>query len=225
MNRKTPSNGRKMKTMKSHRGFMCQSPGSTAIVCMTVDPRSIIVPRRSTSLGQSRYSSSSIDDQNAMLINDNGGSSGISSSSSNNSNNNRNKQYSVLVDSRGCKGINMTTTLGCDNHQNVKRSVLSASASSNFTARTVQQKQEQVIPINPSSFQVVVMRVSIHCQGCAGKVKKHLSKMEGVTSFSIDLETKRVTVMGHVSPVGVLESISKVKKAEFWSTTTSTNNS
>ncbi|XP_076945152.1 uncharacterized protein LOC143616097 [Bidens hawaiensis] len=65
-------------------------------------------------------------------------------------------------------------------------------------------------------FQVVVMRVSIHCQGCAEKVKKHLSKMEGVTSFSIDLETKRVTVMGHVSPVAVLESMSKVKKAEFW---------
>ncbi|TYI49143.1 hypothetical protein E1A91_D12G015200v1 [Gossypium mustelinum] len=65
-------------------------------------------------------------------------------------------------------------------------------------------------------FQVVVMRVALHCQGCAGKVKKHLSKMEGVTSFSIELESKRVTVMGHVSPVGVLESISKVKKAEFW---------
>ncbi|KAK8263036.1 hypothetical protein V6Z11_D12G014500 [Gossypium hirsutum] len=27
-------------------------------------------------------------------------------------------------------------------------------------------------------FQVVVMRVALHCQGCAGKVKKHLSKME-----------------------------------------------
>ncbi|XP_059653348.1 uncharacterized protein LOC132300339 [Cornus florida] len=65
-------------------------------------------------------------------------------------------------------------------------------------------------------FQVVVMRVSLHCQGCAGKVKKHLSKMEGVTSFSIDLEAKRVTVMGHVSPVVVLESISKVKRAELW---------
>ncbi|KAI4299068.1 hypothetical protein L6164_032561 [Bauhinia variegata] len=65
-------------------------------------------------------------------------------------------------------------------------------------------------------FQVVVMRVALHCQGCAGKVKKLLSKMEGVTSFSIDLESKRVTVMGHVSPVVVLESISKVKRAEFW---------
>jgi hypothetical protein len=37
----------------------------------------------------------------------------------------------------------------------------------------------------------------------------------GVTSFSIDLESKKVTVTGHVSPAGVLESISKVKKAEL----------
>lgn len=64
-------------------------------------------------------------------------------------------------------------------------------------------------------LQVVVMKVAIHCQGCAGKVRKHISKMEGVTSFSIDLESKKVTVMGHVSPEGVLESISKVKKAEL----------
>ncbi|KAJ9561304.1 hypothetical protein OSB04_006464 [Centaurea solstitialis] len=74
---------------------------------------------------------------------------------------------------------------------------------------------QNALPAN-QVFQVVVMRVSIHCKGCAGKVKKHLSKMEGVTSYSVDLESKRVTVMGHVSPVAVLESISKVKKAEFW---------
>ncbi|KAJ1419902.1 Heavy metal-associated domain, HMA [Sesbania bispinosa] len=74
----------------------------------------------------------------------------------------------------------------------------------------------QKTPTTDNVFQVVVMRVAIHCQGCAGKVKKHLSKMEGVTSFSIDVEAKRVTVMGHISPAGVLESISKVKRAEFW---------
>ncbi|KAG8368696.1 hypothetical protein BUALT_Bualt15G0072500 [Buddleja alternifolia] len=78
------------------------------------------------------------------------------------------------------------------------------------------QEAANSLAISDNLFQVVVMRVSIHCQGCAGKVKKHISKMEGVTSFSIDLESKRVTVMGHVSPSGVLESISKVKKAEFW---------
>nr|ABK23854.1 unknown [Picea sitchensis] len=74
-----------------------------------------------------------------------------------------------------------------------------------------------------SSNEVVVMRVSLHCQGCAGKVRRHISKMEGVTSFSIDLEKQKVTVAGNVSPSGVLESISKVKRAEFWPAATSNN--
>ncbi|KAL6879645.1 hypothetical protein ACP4OV_012304 [Aristida adscensionis] len=64
--------------------------------------------------------------------------------------------------------------------------------------------------------QVVVLRVSLHCKGCAGKVKKHISKMEGVTSFDIDIATKKVTVEGAVTPLGVLNSISKVKSAQFW---------
>ncbi|KAL2899112.1 Protein SODIUM POTASSIUM ROOT DEFECTIVE 1 [Bienertia sinuspersici] len=67
-----------------------------------------------------------------------------------------------------------------------------------------------------SRDQVVVLRVSLHCKGCEGKLRKHLSKMEGVTSFSIDLETKKVTVIGKVTPLGVLTSISKVKNAQFW---------
>lgn len=88
---------------------------------------------------------------------------------------------------------------------------------------TVKSDQEETskaanssVAVKDQVFQVVVMRVSLHCQGCAGKVKKHLSKMEGVTSFSIDLESKRVTVRGHISPNGVLESLSKVKRAELW---------
>ena len=32
------------------------------------------------------------------------------------------------------------------------------------------------------------MKVSIHCQGCAGKVRKHLSKMEGISFLKICLE-------------------------------------
>ncbi|KAJ1283755.1 hypothetical protein BS78_03G150900 [Paspalum vaginatum] len=64
--------------------------------------------------------------------------------------------------------------------------------------------------------QVVVLRVSLHCKGCAAKVKKHIAKMEGVTSFDIDIATKKVTVVGDVTPLGVLNSISKVKSAQFW---------
>ncbi|KAK7319406.1 hypothetical protein RJT34_04127 [Clitoria ternatea] len=82
--------------------------------------------------------------------------------------------------------------------------------------QAIQPTREPQKTPSDNVFQVVVMRVAIHCQGCAGKVKKHLSKMEGVTSFSIDVESKRVTVMGHISPVAVLESISKVKRAELW---------
>ncbi|XP_074294670.1 uncharacterized protein LOC141622497 [Silene latifolia] len=72
--------------------------------------------------------------------------------------------------------------------------------------------------------QVVVLRVSLHCKGCEGKLRKHLSKIEGVTSFSIDMETKKVTVTGNVTPLALLTSISKVKNAQFWPTET-TNSS
>ncbi|KAK9287481.1 hypothetical protein L1049_015902 [Liquidambar formosana] len=169
------------KTSKKMRGgFMCQSPAATA-VCMTGDPRSVIVPRRPdrTLVDHTR------------LIN--------------------NAKYTRLVESRRFAAAAAN-----------KRSILIPSIK-RPRDRDPPAQQPKAATHKPSSlapsdqvFQVVVMRVSLHCQGCAGKVKKHLSKMEGVTSFSIDLETKRVTVMGHVSPVGVLESISKVKRAEFW---------
>ncbi|WOL08462.1 hypothetical protein Cni_G17215 [Canna indica] len=64
--------------------------------------------------------------------------------------------------------------------------------------------------------QVVVLRVSLHCKGCEAKVRRHIAKMQGVRSFSVDLATKKVTVSGDVTPLGVLNSISKVKHAQFW---------
>lgn len=38
----------------------------------------------------------------------------------------------------------------------------------------------------------------------------------GVTSFNIDFAAKKVTVVGDVTPLGVLNSVSKVKNAQFW---------
>ncbi|KAL0374323.1 UNVERIFIED_CONTAM: protein SODIUM POTASSIUM ROOT defective [Sesamum radiatum] len=63
---------------------------------------------------------------------------------------------------------------------------------------------------------MVVLRVSMHCNGCARKVEKHISKLEGVTSYQVDLETKMVVVVGDIVPVEVLESVSKVKNAQLW---------
>ncbi|TVU20467.1 hypothetical protein EJB05_36675 [Eragrostis curvula] len=63
----------------------------------------------------------------------------------------------------------------------------------------------------------VELRVSMHCYGCARKVQKHISKMDGVTSFEVDLERKKVVVMGDVTPFEVLQSVSKVAKfAQLW---------
>ncbi|KAM0064222.1 putative heavy metal-associated domain, HMA, heavy metal-associated domain superfamily [Helianthus debilis subsp. tardiflorus] len=76
-----------------------------------------------------------------------------------------------------------------------------------------------------SRDQVVELRVSIHCKGCAGKVRKHISRMEGVTSFNIDLESKKVTVVGDVTPLSVLTSISKVKNAQLWPSTSPSSSS
>ncbi|CAH9094401.1 unnamed protein product [Cuscuta europaea] len=66
------------------------------------------------------------------------------------------------------------------------------------------------------NHQVVELKVAIHCKGCERKVRKHLSTMEGVKSFSIDSVSQKVIVIGDVSPLGVLASISKVKSAQFW---------
>ncbi|KAI8570973.1 hypothetical protein RHMOL_Rhmol01G0081000 [Rhododendron molle] len=79
---------------------------------------------------------------------------------------------------------------------------------------------------------MVVLRVSMHCNGCARKVEKHISKIEAacgvgemlghipipwrVTSYHVDLETKMVVVTGDIVSLEVLESVFKVKNAELW---------
>ncbi|WCJ42028.1 Heavy metal transport/detoxification superfamily protein [Euphorbia peplus] len=173
------------------KGFMCHPTAST-VVCTVGDSRAVIVPRKSV-----RSSRDMADDDNPRLK--------MMMTS---------VRYSKLVDS----------PLILPNPSKIQRSS-SASRTKNKEGKkddSNSHKSTRKPPPLPSSssdhqvFQIVVMRVSIHCQGCAGKLKKHLSKMEGVTSFSIELEAKRVTVMGNVSPIGVLESISKIKRAELW---------
>ncbi|KAM7509483.1 hypothetical protein LguiA_019936 [Lonicera macranthoides] len=63
---------------------------------------------------------------------------------------------------------------------------------------------------------IVVLKVSMHCNGCARKVEKHISKMEGVTSYKVDLDSKMVVVIGDIVPFEVLDSVSRVKSAELW---------
>jgi len=41
-----------------------------------------------------------------------------------------------------------------------------------------------------------------------------------VTSFNIDFAAKKVTVTGDITPLVILDSISKVKNAQFWTAPT-----
>ncbi|KAL1564666.1 protein SODIUM POTASSIUM ROOT DEFECTIVE 2-like [Salvia divinorum] len=126
------------------------------------------------------------------------------------------EQRSVAAPER----MNKYVRLGEHRHRHRHRHATTFSSSKNTKQSPISHHLFQVLLLlkflSYNNIQVVVMRVSIHCQGCAAKLSKHISKMQGVTSFNIDLESKMVTVAGHVSPSGVLESVSKVKKAEFW---------
>ncbi|KAF3341758.1 hypothetical protein FCM35_KLT00396 [Carex littledalei] len=81
---------------------------------------------------------------------------------------------------------------------------------------------------SPSRHRVVVLRVSINCKGCEKQVRKHLSKMKAefinfgyaiaLFDFDIELVARKVTVSvsSDVTPLEVLRSMSKIKKAQFW---------
>lgn len=45
----------------------------------------------------------------------------------------------------------------------------------------------------------------------------------GVSSYQVDLETKMVVIIGDIVPFEVLESVSKVKTAELWTTSSPFN--
>lgn len=71
----------------------------------------------------------------------------------------------------------------------VKYSKLVESPSLSVRSEGTNTDMKKPVPVMLSSlpenvFQVVVMRVALHCQGCASKVKRHLTKMEGRNSYS-----------------------------------------
>ena len=62
------------------------------------------------------------------------------------------------------------------------------------------------------------LKVAMMCTGCSGAVERVLGKMEGVTSFDVNLETQKVTVVGTVTLDEVMAKIAKTGKAvEPWS--------
>ncbi|KAK9061426.1 hypothetical protein SSX86_018607 [Deinandra increscens subsp. villosa] len=59
----------------------------------------------------------------------------------------------------------------------------------------------------------VVLKLHLHCDGCAKKIKKSISKFEGVESVKADTAGNKLTVTGKVEPTRIKERVEyKTKK-------------
>ncbi|KAG6430505.1 hypothetical protein SASPL_108575 [Salvia splendens] len=68
-------------------------------------------------------------------------------------------------------------------------------------------KKEEAGPIE------VVLKLDLHCEGCAKKVKRAVSHFEGVEKVKTDCEAKKLTVSGNVDPSALRERVEyKTKK-------------
>lgn len=62
----------------------------------------------------------------------------------------------------------------------------------------------------------VVLKVEMMCMGCVSAVQRVLGKIEGIQSYTVNLEDQTVVVKGDVNPQDLLEKIAKTgKKTEL----------
>ncbi|XP_064944230.1 heavy metal-associated isoprenylated plant protein 28-like isoform X1 [Musa acuminata AAA Group] len=65
--------------------------------------------------------------------------------------------------------------------------------------------------------QIVEMCVHMDCSGCENKIRKALSKLQGVDSVDIDMVRQKVTVTGWVDQKKVLKAVRKTgRRAVLW---------
>ncbi|XP_047976351.1 heavy metal-associated isoprenylated plant protein 6-like [Salvia hispanica] len=68
-------------------------------------------------------------------------------------------------------------------------------------------KKEEAGPI------AVVMKLDLHCEGCAKKVKRSVSHFQGVEKVKTDYEANKLTVTGNVDPAALRDRVAyKTKK-------------
>ncbi|RDX67781.1 Heavy metal-associated isoprenylated plant protein 36, partial [Mucuna pruriens] len=78
-------------------------------------------------------------------------------------------------------------------------------------------KVEEQGEVEPLPCKTVLLRVSIHCQGCKRKVDKILRAIHGVYDVDIDLRQQKVAVAGNVNGEMLIKKLTKAgKHAELW---------
>ncbi|ESW23501.1 hypothetical protein PHAVU_004G052700 [Phaseolus vulgaris] len=69
----------------------------------------------------------------------------------------------------------------------------------------------------PNVLSIVELKVHMDCQGCEGRIRRAISKLNGVDSLDIDMDQQKVTVTGYVEKGKVLRSVRRTgRRAEYW---------
>ncbi|CAN6238220.1 unnamed protein product [Urochloa humidicola] len=75
-----------------------------------------------------------------------------------------------------------------------------------------EEKKEDALPSPPPPPEEVVMRVFMHCEGCARKVKKILKGFDGVEDVSADSKAHKVVVKGKKAAADPMKVVERVQK-------------
>ncbi|XP_023553214.1 heavy metal-associated isoprenylated plant protein 45-like [Cucurbita pepo subsp. pepo] len=68
-----------------------------------------------------------------------------------------------------------------------------------------------------NAMSIVELLVHMDCNGCEDRVRRAISKIEGVDSLEIDMDKQKVTVTGYVEERKVLKKVRGTgRKAELW---------
>ncbi|XP_058205343.1 heavy metal-associated isoprenylated plant protein 45 [Rhododendron vialii] len=68
-----------------------------------------------------------------------------------------------------------------------------------------------------NALAIVELLVHMDCEGCEKRVRRAISKLDGVDSLEIDMDKQKVTVSGYVDQRKVLKVVRRTgRKAEFW---------
>lgn len=60
--------------------------------------------------------------------------------------------------------------------------------------------------------EVMEFKVTMHCEGCAGGVRKSLKRIPGVQSYTVDYAQQKATVVGTADPEEIMTQIRKSGK-------------
>ncbi|XP_010934033.1 heavy metal-associated isoprenylated plant protein 45-like [Elaeis guineensis] len=68
-----------------------------------------------------------------------------------------------------------------------------------------------------NAMSIVELNVHMDCEGCEKRIRKAISKLDGVDTVEIDMDKQKVTVTGYVDQRKVLKAVRRTgRKAEFW---------